>query len=258
MTGPRRHWPALVAWALLLLIAGAALAAWGLARWQGAAQFLGVTPRPPAFVLRHAPPPTPLAVTQAVDPAATARIGALEARLAAIEDRARQAEGSAGRADALLVAFAARRAVERGVGLGYLEPLLSQRFGASHPRAVATLVAASRRPVTLDRLVADYRALEPALRGGPPGESAWRALRRELGALVAIHRSDTPSPMAEARYARALGQLERGAVDLALAETMRLPGAERARPWIDGARRYVATQRALDEIESAALTAGQR
>ena len=44
-----------------------------------------------------------------------------------------------------------------------------------------------------------------------------------------------------------------GEVDSALAETMRLPGAPRAREWIDEARRYVAVRRALDEVESAAL-----
>jgi hypothetical protein len=44
-----------------------------------------------------------------------------------------------------------------------------------------------------------------------------------------------------------------GEVDAALAETMRLPGAPRGRDWINDARRYVASHRALDEIESAAL-----
>jgi hypothetical protein len=34
---------------------------------------------------------------------------------------------------------------------------------------------------------------------------------------------------------------------------MRLPGAARASDWTDKARRYVAAQRALDEIETAAL-----
>ena len=62
-------------------------------------------------------------------------------------------QGSAGRADALVIAFAARRAVERGVALGYLEPLLVERFGADHQRAVATIVTASRSPVTQAQLI---------------------------------------------------------------------------------------------------------
>ena len=59
-------------------------------------------------------------------------------------DAAQRAAGSAGRADALLVAFAARRAIDRGVALGYLETLLVERFGPTHQRAVATIVTASR------------------------------------------------------------------------------------------------------------------
>lgn len=258
MSSPtRRHWTVILAWALLLLIAGAALATWGLARWQGAAQFLGVSPRQPAFALRQAPPPMALATSDEADPATQARIAQLEGRLAAVEDRTRRTAGSVGRADALLIAFAARRAVERGVPLGYLEPLLSQRFGASSPRAVAAIITAAREPVTLKELVADYRALEPSLRRGPPDEGPWQALRRELGSLVAVHRASTPSPMAQARYGRAMAELERGNVGQALAETTRLPGAARANPWMAKARRYLLAQRALDEIEGAALLSSQ-
>ena len=253
----RRNWTAILAWALLLLVAGGALAIWGLAQWQGAAQFLGVAPKPPAFALRQAPDAT-LDIASDIDPATQSRIATLEGRIAAVEDRTRQTAGSVGRADALLVAFAARRAVERGVALGYLETLLSQRFGSTSPRAVATIVTASRQPVTLEQLLQDYRGLEPTLRRGPPDEGMWRAMRRELGSLVAIHRASAPSPMVEARYDRALTNLERGDVATALAETMRLPGAARAQAWTVKARRYLAAQRALDEIEGAALLSRDR
>ena len=76
--------------------------------------------------------------------AVDARIAGLEARLGSVENAARRAEGSAGRTDALVVAFATRRAIDRGVSLGYLETLLVDRFGARHPQAVATIVTASR------------------------------------------------------------------------------------------------------------------
>ena len=58
----------------------------------------------------------------------------------------------------MLVAFAARRAIDRGVALGYLEPLLVQRFGRQNQAAVATIVTASRNPVSLDALIADLKA----------------------------------------------------------------------------------------------------
>ena len=77
-----------------------------------------------------------------------------------------------------------------------------------------------------------------------------------MGSLVEIHRADVPSAKPDARYRRALARLEAGDVDNAIAQTMRLPGASRASPWVAKARRYVASHRALDEIESSALLAG--
>jgi len=248
-------WTARLAWGLLLLVAGAALATWGLSRWEAGARFFGVEPRQPLQVVRQ--PPQALVVQKAVgEPLAAAdaaRIAGIESRLGAIESQAQAAAGSAGRADAMLVAFAARRAIDRGVALGYLEPLLVQRFGAAHQAAVATIVTSSRDPVRLESLVAEYEALGPALRGGGPEESWWDGFRRELGTIVSVHRADTPSPQPQARADRALARLEAGEVDAALAETMRLPGAANADKWIVRARRYIAAHRALDEIESAAL-----
>lgn len=254
-----RGWTATLAWVLLLLVAGAALATWGLTRWQAAARFVGVAPEPiPPVALRSVPqspaPPAPAAA----NPAAAARIAELEARLRAVENATQRAAGSAGRADALLVTFASRRAIDRGVPLGYLEPLLADRFGEHNPRAVATIITASRSPVTLDELTSDYEALGPALRSGSPDESLWDGFKREIGSLIAVRRATTPSAKPQARYDRALQQLHEGHVDTAIAETMRLPGAARAGDWIAKARRYVASHRALDEIESAALLSGGR
>src|SRR5207248_2163144 len=79
-----------------------------------------------------------------------------------------RAEGSAGRADALVVAFAARRAIDRGVALGYLENLLVDRFGAQHQQAVATIITASHQPVRLNDLIAECETLGPDLRRGGP------------------------------------------------------------------------------------------
>ena len=248
-------WTARFAWGLLLLLAGAALATWGLSRWETGARFFGVAPKQPLQIVRPAPqaPVAPAAAAEPLAAADAARIATIEGRLAAIESQAQAAAGSAGRADAMLIAFAARRAIDRGVALGYLEPLLVQRFGRTNQAAVATIVTASRSPVELDGLIADYRALGAALRGGGPEESWWAGFRRELGSIVTFHRADTPSPQPQARYDRALARLEAGEVDAALAETMRLPGADHAAEWVTRARRYIAAHRALDEIESAAL-----
>ena len=250
-------WSARLLIGLALLIAGAAAATWMLARYDRAAQVLGVVPAsPPASAPQRmiaAPEPRP---NDTVDAAVAARVAGLEARIAGIETATRRAEGSAGRTDALVVAFAVRRAIDRGVPLGYLETLLVDRFGARHPGAVATIVTASRSPVRLDELVADYEKLGPELRGGGPQDSWWSNFQRELGSLVDIRRADVPSAKPDARFRRAQSRLESGDVDAALAETMRLPGASRAGPWVAKARRYVAAHRALDEVEASALLAG--
>jgi hypothetical protein len=253
-------WGARLLVALVLVIAGAAAAIWGLAHYQPAARFLGIVPaqRPvlltprPVVMNPQAVQTTPPAL-QAQEPAQDEKIESLEDRVASVESATARAEGSAGRADALVVAFAARRAIDRGVALGYLENLLVQRFGPGHQHAVATIITASHEPVRLDDLIAQYELLGPELRRGGPQDSWWTNLQRELGELVEIHSAARPAASLEARYERARKHLEAGDVDQALAETMRLPGASRAPDWIGKARRYITAHRALDEIESAAL-----
>ena len=251
-------WGARLIIGLVLIVVGAAAATWGLAHYQPAAKFLGVVPAKPAAP--ETPRPVVLnpdvATLAAQPPADNARIAGLEARLGRVENATERAEGFAGRADALVVAFAARRAIDRGVALGYLEQLLVDRFGAQHQAAVATIVTASHKPVRLNDLIAEYETLGPDLRRGGPQESWWTGIRRELGSLVQVHRADRPAANPDTRYNRALQRLSTGDVDQALAETMRLPGASRAGDWVAKARRYVAAHRALDEIESAALLGG--
>lgn len=260
-------WKAKSAIFLAVLLAGAALAIWGLARWQGAAQFFGVAP--PSEQVEQAGPTDvadddqPLPVQQALErneapledelAPVDSDVSALEERIARLEMNLNRAEGSAGRADALLVAFAARRAVERGVALGYLEPLLVARFGGAHEAEIATIITAARNPVQLDDLIEQYQQLGPELRRGDPEESTWDAIKRELGNIVAVYPADRPNPRPQARYERALVQLRLGDVDAALTETLRLPGIDAAQDWIDKANRYIAAERALDRIESAAL-----
>jgi hypothetical protein len=259
MNGTKQmNWGARLLIGLVLIIVGAGAATWGLAHYQPAAKFLGVLPAPKPEALMTPKPVAPNPETQApfVEQDTDARVAALEARLAQVENATERAEGFAGRADALVVAFAARRAIDRGVALGYLEPLLVDRFGAQHQAAVATIVTASRQPVRLNDLTAEYEALGPNLRRGGHVASWWSGIRRELGSLVQVHRADRPAMTPDARYNRALQRLSTGDVDQALAETMRLPGAGGASDWVDKARRYVAVHRALDEIESAALLGG--
>jgi hypothetical protein len=247
--------------ALTLVAVGAAATVWVLARYDRAAQFVGVAevrqPLPAAKPAARLGAPAPLAVEpQPLGGKDATTLAELEDRLAQVEKLTQRAAGSAGRADALVVAFAARRAIDRGAPLGFLESLLVDRFGAQNARAVATIISASRTPVRIDQLTEQYEELGPQLRGSGPEESWWSSLSREFGSLVEIRRADAPSTKAETRYRRAAERLSSGDVDGALAETMRLPGSQAAADWAAKARRYIAAHRALDELESAALMSG--
>ena len=253
-------WGARLLVAFVLVLIGAAAAVWALGHYQPAARFLGIVPRQSPVVLTPRPVGTNPQPQAAAAPPQSAqlqqdeqKIADLEGRMLRVENATAQAQGSAGRADALVIAFAARRAIDRGVALGYLENLLVERFGADHRAAVATIITASHEPVRLDDLIAQYDTLGPDLRRGGPQDSWWTDFRRELGNLVQIHSADRPASNPDAQYVRARQRLAAGDVEQALAETMRLPGAARAGDWIAKARRYIAAHRALDEIESAAL-----
>ena len=257
MNGTRTSmgWGSRIVVALVLIIVGAAAAVWALGHYQPAARFLGIVPAQQPVVLTPKPVvmnPQPQQQPAAA-PADAQRIADLESRLQRVETATARAEGSAGRADALVVAFAARRAIDRGVALGYLENLLMDRFGADHRAAIATIITASHQPVLLDDLISEYDSLGPDLRRGGPQDSWWTNVRRELGELVEIHSATRPARSPDAQYQRARQELAGGDVDKALADTMRLPGASRAGDWVAKARRYIAAHRALDEIESAAL-----
>lgn len=211
------------------------------------------------------PEPTPTAVanraaqaTEAVERVAEQQ-GGLEQRLAAAEQRlarldlqAQAAAGNAARAEGLLIAFATRRAVERGAELGYLADQLRLRFGDSWPNAVRTIITFSRDPITLDVLQARLDGLGPQLRERE-GINSWTDLRRELGELFVIRRESTPSPQPERRLTRAKRFLESGRINSAIGEVRNMPGAAKAEAWIADAERYAAAMDALETIETAAV-----
>ena len=263
----QRSFLAVVALPLIFFLLGIAAMAWILTRWDSAAAYLGIRPAapaaqalPPQPVAAPAPPPAmtarpgePELQRFVIDPETTRRVAELEQRVAAIDSQTRIAAGNANRAEGLLIALAARRALDRGVGLGYIEGLLQQRFGATQRQAVATVITASRQPVTLDRLQAGLQEVAPELTGAGPDQNWWSALKMELASLVRVRRAGTASTLPAERLRRATRSLEAGQVDVALVEVLRLPGRENAAAWIAEARRYVSARRALDAIETAAL-----
>lgn len=257
----RRRGPLVIA--ILAFVAGLLLALWLLSRWDTARTWFAEAPAAPAVsTTPQAPvPPTaqlpPDESTVAVDPSTAAqlgqRVGEIEARIDRVAERANAAGDNAARAEGLLIAFAARRAVDRGLGLGYIEGQLRERFGASQPQAVATIIAASREPVTLEELQLGLEDLSPGLTSGAGDGGWWPAIRGELASLVVVRKVGTPSPVPAERLRLARRLLEGGQVEKALVEVARLPGRDRAHNWMAAARRYIQTRRALDVIETAAI-----
>jgi len=217
----------------------------------------------PAPVVPSAAPvaaqPVPQTLTSAVDPVTlaareatlAAQLGNLEARTAAISADANAAATQAGRAESILIAFAARRALDRGVGLGYLEEQLRLRFGTSQPAATLTVIQASRQPVTIEDLRQGLDANAAVLTSG--GGDWFSNMAQSLRTLVVLHRAGTPSPLPADRLARARRMMEAGQVDAARAEIERLPGAPEAANWSAAARRYVEARQALDLLEGTAI-----
>ena len=251
--------------ALLAFVIGAVAVTWAFTQWEPARRLIApkvatTTGAPLSTVAAPAPvatltsqPASPL--TPEAVAVTESRVSGLEARLAQIDAQAANASNNAARAEGLLIAFAVRRSIDRGVGLGYLEGQLRERFAESQPRAVAAIISAAQAPVTLDVLRQQLDVLTPALAGGGPDESWGSAIRRTMGGLFIVRKATSPSPAPDDRVARALLALDGGQVDTALAEVARMPARAAATDWMANARRYIEAHRALDILEAAALTA---
>lgn len=180
------------------------------------------------------------------------RLAAAEQRLARLDLQAQAAAGNAARAEGLLIAFATRRAVERGAELGYLADQLRLRFSDQWPNAVNTIINFAREPIRIDNLNARLVGLGPELVQSNEGMS-WDRVQRELSELFVVRREDTPSPQPELRLERARVALGQGRYQNAIDEIKGMPGAEQAASWIADAERYREAMEALEVIETAAV-----
>ena len=240
---------------VLLLVGAAALwaaAEAGWLNWRGW-QTPPATEAPPAPLAPRTPQPVLVPADHQAQAALGVRLAEMEQRLSRLDRQTDVVAENAARAEGLMIAFAVRRAIERGLPLGYLAGQLKLRFGDAQPNAVATLIEASGHPVTREQLINTLDRLAPALTGPPPGQGPLSRIEHELSNLFVIRKASAPSPQPERRLERARQLLEMGRVDAALKEVQGLPGREAAAPWLELARRHIMTERALDLIETAAL-----
>lgn len=251
---------------LLAFVGGGLLAVWGAQHYDLMGTKKAAPPRvisaddgypKPAFDTLPASPAGPAPIAPGVDPAQSsandlARVEDLESRMSRINAQAEAASGNANRAEGMLVAFAARRAIDSGAALGYIENQMIARFGASQGPAVTAIIKSAQDPVTLDILRAELAAQGNEWTS-PAGMSAWGKVQRELSELFVLRRDTTPSPAPTRRLERARAFTEAGNIEAAMREVSTLPGKTQARNWLDKAARYVNVRKALDSIERSAL-----
>lgn len=244
---------------ILAFVGGALLMAWIAQNWRslGGVQQIAGAPANGADLQNGsgagtADAPAPLAPPALVDTQA-ARIAELEQRLARITIAAQAASYNANRAEALMTAFAARRALDQGRPLGYIEGTLRLRFGDAQPKAVATIVNAAAEPVTLGDLRLGLLDVDAVVQGDRKGGNWWQGFWREIGSLAILRKAGTPSPEPEQRLDRARHAVELGQIDDAITELSALPPQPRVVRWLELARRYNEAHRALDVIEAAAI-----
>jgi len=249
---------------LLAFAVGFGIASW--IGWQNGADWTRLLPghsgHPRGFATgtwrSSSDTPAGSATNPAIGPAlgsVESRVAALEARIDMLDRAASAAASNAGRAEALLIAFATRRAIERGAPLGYLEDQLKLRFGDALPNAVAAVISGARNPVTLDQLSLGLNDLAVQVASGTAGETGWEKMRREVSGLFVIHNEHpaaTPADSAQ-RLALARTLLREGRTGDAINAIRALGSFPHAAEWIALAQRYQDLQRALDLLETTAL-----
>ncbi|MES2986583.1 MAG: hypothetical protein V4808_01630 [Pseudomonadota bacterium] len=198
------------------------------------------------------PPGTDLATLNAREAMLAGKLDMLEMRIRDVDGSARTASTYATQAERLMIAFAVRRAVERGQPLGALENQLRARFGSAQGDSVAAIVQVAAQPVTLEDLRLALETIAPRLNSGPD-DSLWASARRMLGDMIVVRSAGSPSPRPSDRLRRARRAIDAGDVEAALAEVAHMPGAANAESWTSAAKRYVSARRALIEIERAAV-----
>jgi hypothetical protein len=238
--------------ASLFFVGGIGLTGWFLTRTEIGANLLTQQEPSPLTIDASklnvpaiAPPPSDQMV----------RIAELEARVAraeaAVTSGASAGAAPSNRINGLILAFAARRALDRGQALGPVEAELKAQFGASKPHLVAAVVAAAAEPTTLDQIQTEFAAVAPSLSSDDGGW--WSRLKAGLSGLVSIRSASTKSNDPAQLLDHAQKALAAGRVGEALGDVVNLPNRSAASAWMNKARRYAEAQRALDALEASAF-----
>jgi hypothetical protein len=241
---------------LLFFVGGVGATGWAMTQTEfGRSLFGGDAPL--GVSTAAAPSPVTLAPAPNASPSLNddaARIAALEARLARVESAGPGTSSApSARSEGLLLAFAARRALELGLPLGSLEQELEAAFGRTQPHMVAAVVAAARAPVTLAQLQADLPPLAERLSSGGD-QGLWTRFTNSMTGLISVRPSGSAPQDPALLAAQAKSAMASGDIAAALQAVSRLPDRALAADWMASARRYAEGQRALSALEKTALS----
>lgn len=246
----------LVIFALVCFAVGIAAMGWLLSEWTPARNLLlGKTEQvaPVAQETAEAPVAPAAALTVEPAPSAEEHMAKIEEKLAIIDQQADSASTDAARAERMMIAFAARRAIERGTPLGYLEGALMRQFGEADAGAVTTVIKAGRAPVTLEQLEEGLDTAHTDLIASSANSGWFGTIWQDIGNIAVIKHEGEDRLSADQRFDRAKRALERDRVEIAIREVQLMPGRQSANGWLDKANRYVQARKALDRLEAITL-----
>jgi hypothetical protein len=253
-TPPRKSWKRALALPVLFFVGGLGAAGWAVTQTEWGASLLSPAPAP---ITIDASKLAANGQVPPVTPDVNARIAELEGRLARAESSGGPVSTSAAstsasqRVNGLVLAFAARRALERGQPLGAIEADLQSYFGTSQPHLLAALSTVAKQPVTLAQLIGEFDALSPALSGRQG--SMWDRVTGAMASLAALRKADQATTDPARIFATAKASLLSGNVAAALEQVSQLPARGQATDWMIKAKRYAAGQAALDSLEASAF-----
>ncbi len=251
-TPARKSWRRALIFPTVFFVAGLGVAAWVVTQTDIGNRF--ITPTRHAAPALIDPAKSTLNSASQTSSAMAERIAELEARLARAEAKTSASVSpiSSNPINGLVLAFAARRALERGLPLGPVEDELVSYFGTTQPQLVAAIASAARQPISLEELQSELRALAPSLAGSEAGW--WERLSHNLASLVSVRKFDQKSTNPQSLFGEAVAALDAGKVDVAIDTVSSLPEREVAHSWLEKAKRFQAAEKALTNLEASAFS----
>jgi hypothetical protein len=234
----------------LFFLGGIAATGWFITRTEYGSNLIGAAPVQPIVIDATKLAPANGGAAAAVTPSIISGQGAAMAPVPATLPLLPPQNS---RANMMVLLFATRHALERGLPLGAMEAELQAAFGTTQPYLLSAVTSAAEQPVKLEDLRSGLIAIAPALRGEEDGW--WPRLSNAVAGLATVRRSDEQPSNPGTLVPQAISAIDAGHVAAALGIVMRLPLRTKATEWIAKAKRYAAADRALDSLERATLVA---